>query len=52
MRISLTEKGSDLRLKALDVTEAIGKAIGCGLEEAAALRDALISLRERMDDRD
>jgi DNA-binding MarR family transcriptional regulator len=52
VRISLTEKGSGLRLKALDVTEAIGKAIGCGLEEAAALRDALILLRKRMDDRD
>jgi DNA-binding MarR family transcriptional regulator len=52
VRISLTEKGSDLRQKAVEVTKAIGQAVGCGMEEAAALRDALIALRKRMDDRD
>ena len=52
VRISLTEKGSDLRQKAVGVTKAIGQAIGCGMEEAAALRDALITLRKRMNERD
>ncbi|WP_105382067.1 MarR family winged helix-turn-helix transcriptional regulator [Neorhizobium alkalisoli] len=52
VRISLTEKGSDLRQKAVEVTKAIGRAVGCGMEEAAALRDALITLRKRMNERD
>ncbi len=52
VKISLTEKGSDLRQKAVGVTKAIGQTIGCGMEEAAALRDALITLRKRMNETD
>ena len=46
--ISLTEKGADLKKQAGAVTAAIGKALGCSHEEAAALRDGLVALKERL----
>lgn len=48
VRISLTEKGADLKNEAASVTEAIGKALGCSLDEAAALRDGLVALKKRL----
>jgi DNA-binding MarR family transcriptional regulator len=48
VRISLTAKGDELRHQATGVAQAIGKAVGCGLEEAVALRDELIALKQRL----
>ncbi len=48
VRISLTKKGQELKAQAVGVTEAIGKAVGCSLEEAVALRDELIALKQRL----
>lgn len=48
VRILLTGKGNELKNEAAGVTEAIGKALGCGLDEAAALRDGLVALKERL----
>jgi DNA-binding MarR family transcriptional regulator len=48
VRIALTAKGTDLKAKAGGVAEAIGKAVGCGLEEAMALRDELVGLKQRL----
>lgn len=48
VRISLTTKGAELRHQAAGVAQAIGKAVGCSLQEAVALRDELIALRQRL----
>jgi len=48
VRISLTAKGAKLKSQAAGVTQAIGKALGCSLDEAAELRDGLVALRERL----
>ncbi|CAN7213630.1 MarR family winged helix-turn-helix transcriptional regulator [Neorhizobium sp. LjRoot104] len=48
VRISLTAKGDDLRHQAANVAQAIGKAVGCSFEEAVALRDELIALKQRL----
>ncbi len=48
VRISLTAKGDDLRHKAAGVAGAIGKAVGCSKDEAVALRDELIALKQRL----
>lgn len=46
--VSLTPKGRALQDDALSVMAAIGSAIGCSLEEVAALRQQLQSLRGRL----
>ncbi|MDQ0455209.1 MarR family winged helix-turn-helix transcriptional regulator [Rhizobium paknamense] len=46
--ISLTEKGADLKVRAVDVMASIGDAMGCSLEEMASLREALHGLRDRL----
>jgi Transcriptional regulators len=46
--ITLTQKGQDLEHQALTVYAAIGQALGCSMEEAAALRDGLIGLKQRL----
>lgn len=46
--VSLTPKGLALQDKALDVMAAIGHAMGCSLEEVAALRQQLQTLRGRL----
>jgi DNA-binding MarR family transcriptional regulator len=48
VRISLTQKGQDLKSNAAGVTAAIGQALGCGREEVEALRDELIGLKKRL----
>jgi len=48
VRISLTAKGVELKAQAVAVTAAIGKAVGCSLDEVSALRDGLVALRERL----
>ncbi|MBP2560410.1 DNA-binding MarR family transcriptional regulator [Neorhizobium galegae] len=48
VRISLTKKGTELKAQATGVAQAIGKAVGCSLEEAVALRDELIALKQRL----
>jgi DNA-binding MarR family transcriptional regulator len=48
VRISLTQKGQDLKDNAAGVTAAIGKALGCSREEVAALRDELIALKKKL----
>jgi DNA-binding MarR family transcriptional regulator len=48
VRITLTDKGRQLRQEADGVMHAIGSALGCSLDEAAALRRELVALRERL----
>lgn len=48
VRITLTDKGRDLKREAAGVTAAIGKALGCGQDEVVALRDELIALKQRL----
>jgi DNA-binding MarR family transcriptional regulator len=48
VRISLTDKGNDMRGKAAAVTRAIGSAVGCSLEEMETLRDELLDLTGRL----
>ncbi|OHV76023.1 MarR family winged helix-turn-helix transcriptional regulator [Rhizobium sp. LCM 4573] len=48
VHISLTPKGAEMKAQAEHVASAIGEALGCGLDEVAALRDALKALRERL----
>ncbi|TDK37345.1 MarR family transcriptional regulator [Rhizobium deserti] len=48
VRISLTQKGQDLKSNAAGVRAAIGQALGCGREEVEALRDDLIALKKRL----
>ncbi len=49
VRISLTEKGAALESRTAGVVAAISEAVGCGADEAAQLRDAVIALRKRME---
>lgn len=46
--VSLTPKGRALQDEAVQVMSAIGSAIGCSLEEVAALRQQLQALRGRL----
>lgn len=46
--VSLTQKGRDLQDQAVDVMAQVGHAIGCSLEEVAALRGQLQALRGRL----
>ncbi|WP_117190618.1 MarR family winged helix-turn-helix transcriptional regulator [Rhizobium terrae] len=46
--ITLTDAGRELKTQAEDVHAQIGKAIGCSLDEAVAMRDSLIALRKRL----
>ncbi|MBW6421120.1 MarR family transcriptional regulator [Rhizobium sp. XQZ8] len=46
--ITLTEKGAGLKAQADEVYAAIGQAIGCSVEEAVAVRDSIIALKERL----
>lgn len=48
VKILLTKKGRELKTQAAGVTAAIGKATGCSFEEAMALRDELVALKERL----
>ncbi|MBB4955480.1 DNA-binding MarR family transcriptional regulator [Agrobacterium vitis] len=46
--VSLTAKGRALQDQAVDVMAAIGTAIGCSLDDIAALRQQLQALRGRL----
>lgn len=48
VRISLTDKGNEMRRKAAAVTKEIGSAVGCSFEEMERLRDDLLELRGRL----
>ncbi|HTO31086.1 MAG TPA: MarR family transcriptional regulator [Pararhizobium sp.] len=48
--IRLTPKGQDLKTEAFGILTEIGKATGCSMEEAAALRSALSDLNRHLDD--
>ncbi|WP_438749617.1 MarR family winged helix-turn-helix transcriptional regulator [Pararhizobium sp. O133] len=48
--IRLTPKGQDLKTEAFGILMEIGKATGCSMEEAAALRSALGDLNRHLDD--
>lgn len=48
VRISLTKKGTELKTRAAGVAGAIGRAVGCSFDEAVALRDELIALKQRL----
>lgn len=48
VRISLTAKGAELKGQAVSVTKAIGRVVGCSLDDAMALRDELVALKERL----
>lgn len=48
--ITLTQKGRDLKTEAFGILMEIGKATGCSMEEAAALRSALSDLNRHLDD--
>jgi MarR family transcriptional regulator, organic hydroperoxide resistance regulator len=49
VKITLTPKGLDLKKKSAGVMTEIGKATGCSLDEVAALREALLGLKERLE---
>ncbi|MCM2294176.1 MarR family transcriptional regulator [Allorhizobium sp. BGMRC 0089] len=49
--VSLTQTGAALKEKAVDVLMAIGNATGCSMVEIAALRDDLIALRDRLNEK-
>jgi DNA-binding MarR family transcriptional regulator len=46
--ITLTEKGAELKSRAMGVMAAIGGATGCELEELSQLRDTLRQLRDNL----
>ncbi|KQS96379.1 MULTISPECIES: MarR family winged helix-turn-helix transcriptional regulator [unclassified Rhizobium] len=48
--IALTPKGRELKTEAFGILMEIGKATGCSMEEAAALRTALSDLNRHLDD--
>ena len=48
VRISLSPHGAEMKAEAARVTQAIGEATGCGLDEVVALRDALNGLRQKL----
>ena len=48
--ITLTAKGRELKTEAFGILMEIGKATGCSMEEAAALRTALSDLNRHLDD--
>jgi DNA-binding MarR family transcriptional regulator len=50
--ITLADKGREMEEQAIEVYAAIGTALGCSREEAAALRDGLIGLRQRLNQED
>ncbi len=47
--VSLTDKGRDLKSEAFGILMEIGKATGCSMEEAGALRDTLTALTHQLD---
>ncbi|TWF57073.1 MarR family winged helix-turn-helix transcriptional regulator [Neorhizobium alkalisoli] len=49
VNVHLTEQGLTMKAEAASVTANIGKAIGCSLDEAVALRDAVNALKGRLD---
>lgn len=49
VKITLTPEGLALKDKSDSVMGAIMKATGCNLEEASALREALVGLKTRLD---
>jgi DNA-binding MarR family transcriptional regulator len=46
--IALTEKGRDIKAKAVGVMKSIGAATGCGVEELGQMRDRLNALRDNL----
>jgi DNA-binding MarR family transcriptional regulator len=48
VNVHLTDKGTQMKTDAAEVTTEIGKALGCSLEEAVALREAVNALKERL----
>ncbi|MGO4439095.1 MarR family winged helix-turn-helix transcriptional regulator [Rhizobium sp. RAF56] len=46
--VSLTEKGSAMRREVDTIMTAIGRAVGCGLDEVTALRERLQALRANL----
>ncbi|TNM66760.1 MarR family winged helix-turn-helix transcriptional regulator [Aliirhizobium smilacinae] len=49
VKITLTPQGLDLKERSSGVMAEIGKATGCNLEEAVALREALVGLKDRLE---
>lgn len=49
VKITLTPQGLELKERSSGVMAAIGKATGCSLEEVAALRTALVELKEKLE---
>lgn len=49
VRITLTEKGRSLEEQSVGVTATIGTAAGCSFEEMTALKEALVSLKDRLE---
>lgn len=49
VKITLTPQGLELKERSSGVMAEIGKATGCNLEEAVALREALVGLKERLE---
>jgi DNA-binding MarR family transcriptional regulator len=50
VKITLTPMGLELKEKSAGVMGAIGKATGCSLEEVSVLREALVGLKDRLED--
>jgi DNA-binding MarR family transcriptional regulator len=48
--VALTEKGVALKTEAFGILMEIGKATGCSMKEAAALRSALHDLNRHLDE--
>jgi MarR family transcriptional regulator, organic hydroperoxide resistance regulator len=46
--VTVTDAGASLKTQANEVYAAIGQAIGCSLEEAVAVRDSIIALKNRL----
>jgi MarR family transcriptional regulator, organic hydroperoxide resistance regulator len=47
--VSLTPEGIEMQERSSGVMADIGKATGCSLDEVAALREALVGLKERLE---
>jgi MarR family transcriptional regulator, organic hydroperoxide resistance regulator len=48
VKIALTDEGKALEARSAGVRQAIGAALGCTMDEAAALRDEVMALKARL----
>lgn len=48
VKIALTDEGACLEARSANVRAAIGAALGCTMDEAAALRDEVMALKARL----